>query len=322
MSDSTDYHELTCKHIFCRECLSLYLIEKFNNSEVEEILCPNSQTCKISLNSTIINLLVPVKEFLRYEKFLIRRKILKDPNLVLCPIPNCESYAVLPENFQNEKIILVCKEKEHHAFCSKCKKYAHGDSDCGKKIEEEYRNLTKNSKHIRKCPRCNFFIEKNQGCNHMTCGNKECAHEFCWVCMGNYSTGHYDNPLFRCFGLQYTNQNSIFVSCPILGYLKCLLLFILCIISIPFGIIFAPISPPILLFYYLIKNEFDLIFNYQARCSKLFFYILATNIYFCIGLITLPFGCLFFVLGIIFGFFFGIYLFLNFFFCCCMRNRN
>ncbi len=36
--------------------------------------------------------------------------------------------------------------------------------------------------NTRKCPNCNTRIEKNQGCNHMTC--RLCKHEFCWTCMG------------------------------------------------------------------------------------------------------------------------------------------
>ena len=37
--------------------------------------------------------------------------------------------------------------------------------------------------NTKKCPLCMVRIEKNQGCNHMTCRNKGCKHEFCWVCM-------------------------------------------------------------------------------------------------------------------------------------------
>lgn len=33
----------------------------------------------------------------------------------------------------------------------------------------------------QKCPNCPTLIEKNDGCNHMTC--KQCKHEFCFICL-------------------------------------------------------------------------------------------------------------------------------------------
>lgn len=39
--------------------------------------------------------------------------------------------------------------------------------------------------HTKECPKCQSTIEKNGGCNHMTC--KKCKGEFCWVCMGPWS---------------------------------------------------------------------------------------------------------------------------------------
>lgn len=37
----------------------------------------------------------------------------------------------------------------------------------------------------KQCPLCTVYIEKNDGCSHMTCWN--CRHEFCWLCRRAWS---------------------------------------------------------------------------------------------------------------------------------------
>lgn len=40
------------------------------------------------------------------------------------------------------------------------------------------------SANTKECPKCQVTIEKDGGCNHMTCKNTACKMEFCWMCLG------------------------------------------------------------------------------------------------------------------------------------------
>jgi len=53
-------------------------------------------------------------------------------------------------------------------------------------LSEEDRNFlvcVKGAKY-KQCPSCKFWVEKNDGCDHMTC---RCKYEFCYVCGGKYN---------------------------------------------------------------------------------------------------------------------------------------
>lgn len=45
----------------------------------------------------------------------------------------------------------------------------------------------------RPCPRCFVAIEKVGGCVHMTCANRRCRHEFCWLCLQDWRSPNHDS---------------------------------------------------------------------------------------------------------------------------------
>ena len=49
--------------------------------------------------------------------------------------------------------------------------------------DKKFMMLAKGAK-FKQCPSCKFWVEKNEGCDHMTC---RCKYEFCYVCGGKYN---------------------------------------------------------------------------------------------------------------------------------------
>jgi ariadne-1 len=78
-----------------------------------------------------------------------------------------------------------------HFFCFGCSLNDHQPAPCSlvkkwlKKCEDDSETANWISANTKECPKCHSTIEKNGGCNHMTC--RKCRHEFCWMCMGVWS---------------------------------------------------------------------------------------------------------------------------------------
>ena len=135
----------------------------------------------------------------------------------LCPYPDCESYAKKGKNKY-----VTCIHNGHN-FCYKCLKNWHGKESCKIDKDKSFEKW-RNSYNVKKCPQCKYFIEKNEGCNHIKCIN--CNYEFCWLCLNKYKSGHFDLD-GKCFGLQYAN-------CLCFSNRLCLCLYKLLIIFVKF----------------------------------------------------------------------------------------
>ena len=61
-----------------------------------------------------------------------------------------------------------------------CKEYKISHSNT--EDDQKFLDFVKGKK-FKQCPRCKFWVEKNDGCDHMTC---KCKFEFCYKCGGVY----------------------------------------------------------------------------------------------------------------------------------------
>ena len=62
----------------------------------------------------------------------------------------------------------------------------------------------------RPCPRCFVLIRRAGGCAHMKCDNSRCQHEFCCLCLHDWTSATYNASL--CIGRSEASHSEVLVS--------------------------------------------------------------------------------------------------------------
>jgi ariadne-1 len=109
---------------------------------------------------------------------LLTNRFLAKESLVYCPNPRCS----LPFYLEGRDCSTQCPECAEE-ICSKCLKSDHKGECVPDELEEMAKAYVASVKGMQ-CLSCKFFIEKNDGCDHMTC---RCGYEFCLKCKHEYS---------------------------------------------------------------------------------------------------------------------------------------
>ncbi|GLT92181.1 hypothetical protein SLE2022_100320 [Rubroshorea leprosula] len=178
----------SCGHPYCTDCWRSYVSNAINDGPGCLILkCPHPSRCSAAVGRDMIDALATDGEREKYAQYLINSYVEGNKeNTKWCPAPGCECAI----NFlQGENFDVSCQFS--HLFCWNCTEEAHRPLDC-KTVEKwmlknssESENMTYVLAFTKPCPKCKRPIEKNQGCNHMTC-RQPCGHEFCWICLGDW----------------------------------------------------------------------------------------------------------------------------------------
>lgn len=117
-----------------------------------------------------------------------------------CPANDCTEVVRLEDpvlysevNFSNSQklsLIPIVTCHNSHEFCFNCQFENHLPVPCKlaecwiKKCSDDSETLNWLQVHTQCCPKCETCIEKNGGCNHITC--RKCHFEFCWICLGDW----------------------------------------------------------------------------------------------------------------------------------------
>ena len=197
-NEDKELNKLSCGHLFCTQCWYNYLKTSILEAKVDKIKCMNHECKEIITEEFILKHISDNENLIqKYKKFKKRSEIIKDKNKKLCPNPDCDSY------LQKSKSKYVQCENGHK-YCYECLKPPHGKNSCDQKLEKQFMKWTK-GKRVKRCPRCQIYTEKNEGCNHMTCVS--CKYQWCWLCEGEYNYNHYSSG--QCKGQQFTRADNI-----------------------------------------------------------------------------------------------------------------
>ncbi|KAF8202188.1 hypothetical protein BJ912DRAFT_431850 [Pholiota molesta] len=169
----------TCTHLFCKDCLHSYVMVKIRERQFP-INCPGCLADQLMDNyledDILYNLGIPQKE----TEILVELQLALHSRTVICP--KCKQTMTVDRQDYFDNPIMACPFTECcHRWCRDCGKEMDGRSalhHCkNKKLDRLMRR-----KGWRYCPGCRTPIQKEAGCNHMTCGAPGCRVHFCYKC--------------------------------------------------------------------------------------------------------------------------------------------
>uniref|UniRef100_A0A0K0EH93 RBR-type E3 ubiquitin transferase n=1 Tax=Strongyloides stercoralis TaxID=6248 RepID=A0A0K0EH93_STRER len=180
-----------CKHCFCKSCWFIHIKNQVDMNNAANITCM-ATNCDVVCLPTLVSQITDDNNkgsfelYNNYMKTLCNEYIEVHPKMIKCPGTDCLS-VIFAENASYKEVKCSnCSKK----MCFSCSFQFHAPANCSnmikwkRKCEDDSETSNYIRAHTKECPKCHTTIEKNGGCNHMTC--KFCSNEFCYVCLGQW----------------------------------------------------------------------------------------------------------------------------------------
>lgn len=195
---------MPCGHEFCMDCWKDFCVNAIQQEGPSSVYltCPEAN-CKEIVTEVEMAKAAP-EHLQKYETFQLRNFVESNTLTRWCPGAGCERIACAPtaSAMEQEGNLAHC-DGCCTSFCLICGEEPHAPAGCKElaRWNEKCRNESETANWIlantKSCPKCASRIEKNQGCNHITC--QRCKHEFCWICCGDWAShGANTGGYYRC----------------------------------------------------------------------------------------------------------------------------
>lgn len=192
---SEQMYSMPCGHDFCYGCWGDYIDNVIGDGPTcIRSTCPLAG-CNETVTEEEVENIAPQSLDL-FKSYQLRSYVELSGTSRWCPGPGCERIATINSasdlswvDDSATGVVAKC-DSCTTSFCVKCGEEPHAPLTCRvlskwiQKCENESETANWILANTKPCPMCSTRIEKNQGCNHMTC--QKCRHEFCWICMGKW----------------------------------------------------------------------------------------------------------------------------------------
>lgn len=176
---------LACNHRACAQCWRMYLQTKITNDNTSEIECIATGCELLIEDEKVVIYVTDPSVRISYKRLKLNSYVETNRLLRWCPGIDCGK-AVRVTHCEPRHVMCTCGA----SFCFACGCDWHEPVNCRllklwlKKCSDDSETSNWINANTKECPKCQVTIEKDGGCNHMTCKNTACRNEFCWMCLG------------------------------------------------------------------------------------------------------------------------------------------
>ncbi|KAL2541763.1 RING/U-box superfamily protein [Abeliophyllum distichum] len=178
-----------CSHLFCTDCICKHV--GITIKETGVVKCPGLD-CRATLDIDACREIMPNDVITMWADVLCE-SLIPPSQKFYCPYKDCSAMLI---NDSDE----IIRESEcpfcWRLFCAQCIVPWHSGVEC-----EEFQRLNENErgredlmvyelakqKNWQRCPKCKFYVDKTEGCLHISC---RCNFEFCYACGATWTSTH------------------------------------------------------------------------------------------------------------------------------------
>ncbi|GFQ03897.1 probable E3 ubiquitin-protein ligase ari3 [Phtheirospermum japonicum] len=156
-----------CTHKFCTHCISKHVSIKIKKGKIARFPCPGVD-CKGVLEMDACRAIVPSDVISAWDE-MICESMISQSHKFYCPYKNCSGLLVNEIESGDDVIIREadnCRAPWHSGIG--CEDFLKLGKNEREQEDIKVHELAKKNKWQR-CPRCKFFVEKKEGCLHITC---------------------------------------------------------------------------------------------------------------------------------------------------------